>query len=139
MQVIMDTGPWVALIDRSEARHKKCIEWLRQFEGYIFSSEAVLTEVLYLLNFSLRAQSAAIDFVLNGAILLVPSSLESLKRVKRLMEKYKDIPMDYADATLVSIAEDLSIPHVVSFDAKDFGIYRMSSKQPFVVLPRKSG
>jgi len=139
MHVMMDTGPWVALIDRSEERHIECVEWFKNFKGNILSSEAVLTEVLYLLNFSLRAQSAAIDFVLNGAILLVPSSLESLKRVKRLMEKYKDIPMDYADATLVSIAEDLSIPHVVSFDAEDFGIYRMSSKQPFVVLPRKSG
>jgi len=131
----MDTGPWVALIDRSEERHRECIEWLKDFKDNILSSEAILTEVLYLLNFSQRAQSAAIDFVLNGAILLVPSSLESLKRTKRLMEKYKDIPMDYADATLVSIAEDFSITYVVTFDVKDFGIYRRSSRQPFVVLP----
>ena len=135
MLVIMDTGPWVALIDRSEERHGKCVEWLKDFRGNILSSEAVLTEVLYLLNFSSRAQSAAIDFVLKEAIVLLPSSLESLKRAKRLMEKYKDIPMDYADATLVSIAEDLSITHVVTFDAKDFGIYRLPSKQPFVLLP----
>jgi predicted nucleic acid-binding protein len=73
--------------------------------------------------------------VLNGAITLVPSSLESLKRAKRLMEKYKDIPMDYADATLVCLAEDLSITHVVTFDVKDFGIYRSSLKKPFLVLP----
>ena len=135
MLVMMDTGPWVALIDRSEERHKECIEWLKDFRDNILSSEAVLTEVLYLLNFSQRAQSAAIDFVLNGAILLVPSNLESLKRTKRLMKKYKDIPMDYADATLVSIAEDFSVTHVVTFDAKDFNIYRRSLKQPFVVLP----
>jgi predicted nucleic acid-binding protein len=135
MQVIMDTGPWVALIDRSEARHKKCIEWLRQFEGHIFSSEAVLTEVLYLLNFSSKAQSAAIDFILNGAITLVPLSLESLKKTKKLMEKYKDIPMDYADATLVCLAEDLSINHVITFDSKHFGIYRLSPKQSFVIFP----
>jgi uncharacterized protein len=135
MQVIMDTGPWVALIDRSEARHKKCIEWLRQFEGHIFSSEAVLTEVLYLLNFSSKAQSAAIDFILNGAITLVPLSLESLKKTKKLMEKYKDIPMDYADATLVCLAEDLSINHVITFDSKHFGIYRLSSKQSFLIFP----
>ena len=135
MQVIMDTGPWVALIDRSEARHKKCIEWLRQFEGHIFSSEAVFTEVLYLLNFSSKAQSAAIDFILNGAITLVPLSLESLKKTKKLMEKYKDIPMDYADATLVCLAEDLSINHVITFDSKHFGIYRLSPKQSFVIFP----
>jgi len=135
MLVMMDTGPWIALIDRSEKRHEECVEWLRDFRGNILSSEAVLTEVLYLLNFSQRAQSAAIDFVLSGAIILVPSSLESLERTKKLMEKYKDIPMDYADATLISIAEDFSITHVVTFDATDFGIYRMSSKQPFTVLP----
>ena len=136
MLVMMDTGPWVALIDRSEERHEECVEWLRDFRGNIFSSEAVLTEVLYLLNFSSRARSAGIDFVLSGAIILVPPSLESLKRAKRLMEKYKDIPMDYADATLVSIAEDLSITEVVTFDVKDFSIYRLSSKQPFVILPQ---
>ena len=51
MQVLMDTGPWVALIDRSETRHGKCVEWLRQFEGEFFTSEAVLTEVLYPLIF----------------------------------------------------------------------------------------
>jgi predicted nucleic acid-binding protein len=135
MPVMMDTGPWVALIDRSEERHKECVEWLKDFKDNILSSEAVLTEVLYLLNFSQRAQSATIDFVLSGAIVLVPSSLESLKRTKRLMEKYKDIPMDYADATLISIAEVFSITRIVTFDAKNFGIYRMSSKQPFVVLP----
>ena len=136
MLVMMDTGPWVALIDGSEERHEECVEWLRNFRGNIFSSEAVLTEVLYLLNFSSRARSAAIDFVLGGAIILVPPSLESLKRAKRLIEKYKDIPMDYADATLVSIAEDLSITEVVTFDVKDFGIYRLSSKKPFVILPQ---
>ena len=136
MLVMMDTGPWVALIDRSEERHEECVQWLRDFRGNIFSSEAVLTEVLYLLNFSSRARSAALDFVLSGAIILVPPSLESLKRVKRLMEKYKDFPMDYADGTLVSIAEDLSITEVVTFDVKDFGIYRLSSKQPFVILPQ---
>ena len=135
MLVMMDTGPWVALIDRSEKRHEECVEWLRDFRGNILSSEAVLTEVLYLLNFSSQAQSAAIDFVLKGAILLVPSSLESLKKAKRLMEKYKNIPMDYADATLVSMAEDLSVDHVATFDAKDFGIYRLPSKKPFTVLP----
>jgi predicted nucleic acid-binding protein len=51
------------------------------------------------------------------------------------MERYKDFPMDYADATLVSLAEDFSITHVVTFDRKDFGIYRLPSKQPFLVLP----
>jgi predicted nucleic acid-binding protein len=131
----MDTGPWVALIDRSEGKHNQCVEWFRQFEGDIFSSEAVLTEVLYLLNSSSKAQSAAFDFVLNGAITIVASDLESLRKAKKLMVKYGDIPMDYADATLVCLADDLSIPHVVTFDVRGFGIYRLSLKRPFIILP----
>jgi predicted nucleic acid-binding protein len=134
-QVVMDTGPWVALIDRSEEKHAECADWFRCFEGSIFSSEAVLTEVLYLFNFSFKAQAAAIEFALNGAITLVPSSVDNLKRVKTLMEKYKDIPMDYADATLVSLAEDLSIHHIVTLDEKDFTIYKLPHKQSFILLP----
>ena len=134
MTVIMDTGPWVALIDRSESRHSDCVEWLRGFEGEIYSSEAVLTEVTYLLNLSPKAQFAAIDFILSGVITLVPSSLDSLKRVKSLMEKYKNIPMDYADATLVTLAEDLSVNHIVTLD-NHFNIYRLSSKKTFTLLP----
>ena len=132
--VIMDTGPWVALIDRRESRHGDCVEWLRRFQGEIYSSEAVLTEVLYLLNFSPKAQSAAIDFVLSGAITMVPSSLDSLKKVKSLIVKYKDIPMDYADATLASLAEDLSIHEIVTFDSH-FDIYRLPLKKSFILLP----
>jgi len=134
MKAIMDTGPWVALIDRSEGRHAECVQWFQAFQGILFSTEAVLTEVLYLLSFSLPAQFAAIDYVLKGAMTLIPSSTASLGRARDLMEKYGDIPMDFADATLVSAAEDLSILHVVTFDTRDFGIYRLPSKKPFIVL-----
>ena len=68
MNVILDTGPWVALIDRSEARHPDCVQWLKGFSGNIYSTEAVLTEVLYLLNFSIIAQGAAMDFVLKSIV-----------------------------------------------------------------------
>jgi len=50
------------------------------------------------------------------------------------MEKYKDISMDYADATLVSLADDLAIQHIVTFDSH-FDIYRLSSKKRFAPLP----
>jgi len=134
MQVLMDTGPWIALIDRSESKHEDCLDWFSRFQGEIFSSEAVLTEVLYLLGFSLKAQMAAFDFVLKGAITLVPSSIESLVSVKKLMKKYHDLPMDYADATLVSIALDSGIQHAVTLDKKHFSIYR-AKRKPFTILP----
>ena len=100
MIAILDTGPWVALIDRSETRHAECVQWLKHFSGSLYSTEAVLTEVLYLLNFSTRAQCAAIDFVLKAVVEIVPASIESLRKAKNLMKKYADLPMDYADASI---------------------------------------
>ena len=134
MRVIMDTGPWVALVDRSETRHEECVDWLKQFRGEIYSSETVLTEVLYLLNFSFPAQSAALDFVLKRAVILVPSSVESLSAVKNLMGKYQDLPMDFADGTLVCIAQDLGIYDVVTFEKTHFSLYRIGRK-PFSLMP----
>ena len=135
MKAIMDTGPWVALIDRSESRHRATAEWFRQFSGRLYSTEAVLTEVLYLLSFSAQAQAAAIDYVLKAAIEIVPASPESLQAAKKLMMKYADVPMDYADATLVCLAMEAAIQNIVTFDSKDFSIYRMGRARSFNTLP----
>jgi predicted nucleic acid-binding protein len=134
MNAILDTGPWVALIDRSESKHSICVQWLKNYSGRLYSTEAVLTEVLYLLNFSVKAQSAAIDFVLKSVVEIIPSSVASLKKAKDLIKKYSDLPMDYADATLVCLAIDTGIRDIITFDEKDFNIYRVK-KQPFVIAP----
>ena len=135
MNAILDTGPWVALIDRSESMHTRCVQWFKDYSGKLYSTEAVLTEVLYLLNFSVKAQTAAIDFVLKSVIELIPAGDESLKKVRTLIKKYSDLPMDYADATIVCLAMDTGIRNVVTFDKRDFSIYRLKKNQPFVIMP----
>ena len=135
MIVLLDTGPWVALLDKSENRHNECSAWLKNFEGDILSTEAVLTEVLYLLDFSLKAKQGALEFVLTGAVTLVPSSMESLEAVKELLTKYQDLPMDFADATLVELANELNVGHIVTFDQKDFSVYRFGKNKSFTILP----
>lgn len=135
MKAILDTGPWVALIDRSESKHDICVQWLKSYSGKLYSTEAVLTEVLYLLNFSVKAQTAAIDFVLKSVVELIPASDESLKKVRTLIKKYSDLPMDYADATIVCLAMDTGIRNVVTFDKRDFSVYRLKKNQPFVIMP----
>jgi predicted nucleic acid-binding protein len=134
MKAILDTGPWVALIDRSEAKHSDCVQWLRNFSGKLYSTEAVLTEVLYILNFSIIAQSAAIDFVLKSVVEMLPANRQSLLKTKNLLKKYTDLPMDYADATLVCLAMDTGIQNIVTFDIKDFSIYRLPGKNKFNIL-----
>jgi hypothetical protein len=135
MIAAIDTGPWVALIDRSETRHAECVQWLKNFSGKLYSTEAVLTEVLYLLNFSITAQCAALDFVLESVVEIVPASTMSLKKTKNLMKKYADLPMDFADATIVYLATETRMQNVVTFDRKDFTIYRLQKNQSFTIMP----
>jgi predicted nucleic acid-binding protein len=135
MIAILDTGPWVALIDRSESRHAECVQWLKNFSGRLYSTEAVLTEVLYLLNFSIIAQCAALDFILESVVEIVPANTKSLKKTKSLMKKYADLPMDFADATLVCLATDAGIQNIVTFDKKDFAIYKLSKTKSFTIIP----
>jgi hypothetical protein len=135
MIAIIDTGPWVALIDRSETRHAESVQWLKNFSGRLYSTEAVLTEVLYLLNFSISAQCAALDFVLESVVEIVPSSAESLNKTKNLMKKYADLPMDFADATIVCLAAETGMQNIVTFDRKDFAVYKLPKKKSFTIIP----
>ena len=135
MMAILDTGPWLALIDRSESRHTECVQWLKNFSGRLYSTEAVLTEVLYILNFSITAQCAALDFVLESVVEIVPSNIESLKKTKNLMKKYADLPMDFADATLVCLATQTGMQNIVTLDKKDFAIYKLPKKKSFTIMP----
>ena len=135
MIATLDTGPWVALIDRSETRHAESVQWLKNFSGSLYSTEAVLTEVLYLLNFSISAQCAALDFVLESVVEIVPANTKSLQKTKNLMKKYADLPMDFADATIVCLATETRIQNVITFDRKDFSIYKLPKKQRFAIMP----
>lgn len=134
-KILLDTGAFVALLDKSEEKHSRCAEFFSSFKGEIYTTEPVLTETLYLLGPSLEAEKACVNFILQGGALLVPQSRESLSRAIALMGKYKDIPMDFADATLVSLAEDTGIQEVFTLDIKGFQAYRIHGKKSFKIWP----
>lgn len=132
---LLDTGVLVALLDKSERNHENCVAFFKDFRGGILTTEPVLTEALYLLSSSITAQRACIEFILRGGASLVPQSSESLARAAVLMGKYEDIPMDFADATLVTLAEEMNIPDVLTLDRRGFNAYRIHGKKSFKILP----
>jgi predicted nucleic acid-binding protein len=75
------------------------------------------------------------EFFLRGAALLVPSSRATLLRVAELMEKYRDVSMDYADGTLVALGEEAGTDQVFTLDRKGFSTYRIRGKKAFRVVP----
>jgi uncharacterized protein len=133
--ILLDTGVFVALLDKSERNHARCVVFFKEFNGKLFTTEPVLTETLYLLGPSVKAQRSCIDFILKGGATLIPQSIESLYRASALMEKYADIPMDFADATLVSLSEEMDIGEILSLDRKGFGVYRIRGKTAFKIFP----
>jgi hypothetical protein len=133
--MLFDTGVFVALLDKSEKNHERCIAFLKDFKGKLFTTEPVLTETLYLLGLSIKAQRLCIDFILKGGATLIPQSMESLSRASALMEKYEDVPMDFADATLVSLAEEMDVVEIFTLDRRGFGTYRIRGKTAFKIWP----
>ena len=134
-ELLLDTGAFVALVDRSETKHTDCVSILERWTGAIITTEAVLTETLHLVGPAWLPQKACLEFFLRGAFLLVPSSKASLARVTHLMAKYRDLPMDYADATLVALAEESETDRVFTLDRKGFSTYRLPGRKAFRVLP----
>ncbi len=125
----------MALVDRDEKLHDDCVAALEKWNGPVVTTEAVLTETLYLVGPSWRAQKACLEFLLRGAFQMVPSSAKSLHRAAALMERYRNVPMDFADATLVVLGEELETDRVFTLDRRGFSTYRMNRNHAFQIIP----
>ncbi len=129
-ELLLDTGAFAALVDRSEEKHADCVAVLERWTGPVLTPEAVLTETLHLVGPAWRPQEVCLEFFLRGAVLLAPPSRTSLQRVTDLIAKCHDLPMDCADATLVALAEETESDWVFTLDQKGFSTYRLHSKNP---------
>ena len=134
-ELLLDTGALVSLLDRRQAAHERCRGVLREWRRPIVSTEAVLTEASHLLGALPGGPGACVTYFLRGAAILVPMTSGLLGRCRVLMERYSDLPMDYADATLVALAEELDTDAVLTTDRRDFEIYRIHERRPFRILP----
>ncbi len=133
--ILLDTGAWYALLDRRERAHAPCVDALQSITGRLISTEAVLTETLWLVEGLPRGGRRCAEFVRRGVVTLVPISAESLGRAVDLMAKYRSVPMDFADATLVTLGEELGLDSVFTLDRRGFGVYRLHGRRPFHLLP----
>jgi predicted nucleic acid-binding protein len=134
-ELLLDTGALVSLLDRRQPHHVTCRRFFDEWNGVVVSTEAVLTEATHLLSGVRGGVSSCVDFFVNGGAVLVPSTPSSLKRVRALLDKYADLPMDFADGTLVALAEELDTTSVFTTDRTDFAVYRVKGRRPFRVLP----
>lgn len=131
--ILVDAGPLIALFDRDDAHHAAIEDLLRGTAGRLITTWPVLTEVSHMLDFDVRAQLDFYRWVAAGGVLVHDLPVAVLERIMDLVEKYRDRPMDLADATLVVVAETLGITEIISID-RDFDIYQTSGRAWFVNL-----
>jgi predicted nucleic acid-binding protein len=134
--ILVDAGPLVALIDRGESDHERCVETLSGLTAPLVTTWPAFTEAMYLLGAAggWTAQAALWRLVERGDLQLVDLGESARQRARALMSKYSDLPMDLADASLVAVAEELDVRRVFTLD-RDFQVFRWRGRRRFEVIP----
>jgi predicted nucleic acid-binding protein len=108
--MLCDAGPLVAIIDHSDKNHQRCLKVLSTLRSALLTTWPCFTEAMYLLGQygGQPAQNELWSYVEDGIVTFHISSEPEQKRMRVLMRKYRDTPMDLADASLVAAAEVLN-------------------------------
>lgn len=134
---IIDTGAIIAIVDADEYWHDECLDALMAVQMPLLTTEAVLTELFHLIAARNLNLSEAWKFVRSGALTIRAMDDSDLPALHALMAQYKDRPMDFADATLVHLADRESLSLILTVDHDDFETYRIGGRKRFTILPAR--
>lgn len=123
---LIDAGPVIALFDNSDQYHLKVLNYLRDYEGRLISTWPVLTEVSYMLDFNTKTQLDFLDWVRDGGFEVQNLEQWQIGGIREKMEKYSDLPADFADTTLLEVAESRDIENIITLD-QNFSVYRLKN------------
>ena len=131
--IIADTGFWLALANGRDRFHPAAVRALDRLREPLVCTWPVMTETCHLLAARLGsdAELAFMRSAVEGAFSIFALEPSHLSRLHDLMHKYRDLPMDLADASLVLLAEELGSGRIFSTDQRDFGAYRWKNRKPF--------
>lgn len=129
---LIDTGPFVAYFDRNDPQHNSVSFRLEGFSGQIATTSAVITEVMYFLADVLDGPTALAELLDASGIRIFESTQpQQIRQAAELMARYSDTPMDFADATLVLLAEEIGTLEILTLDRRGFSTYRVAKGRGF--------
>jgi predicted nucleic acid-binding protein len=131
--VITDTGPLVALLNRRERHHAWTREQFSLIRPPAITCEAVISEAAFLLRHVDSGVEALMQMLTRGVVATPFHLADELPHVARLLKRYRSVPMSFADACLVRMAEQFASSVVITLDS-DFHIYRKSGRQVIPTL-----
>ena len=127
-RILIDSGPLIALFHSGDNHHKKIRDFLAKKKYLFISTLAVFSEVSYFLSANIKVQRDFFDWVMCRGVIISDINQHDMPRLIEFTEKYSDLPMDFADATLVITAEKTGIRQIISMD-NDFEIYRLPGRE----------
>ena len=128
--VLLDTGVIVALLDRRENYHQAAIEAIQHLASPLITCEPVIAESCHLLRRVDGAREAVLANVESGVFQLPVALPQCISAVRRTMAKYRDRPVDLADAFLIHLANEFKTGDILTLD-RDFLFYRWGRNAPF--------
>lgn len=134
-QVIVDTGPLVALLNAGDTYHRWAVQTLSPLEPPLLTCEAVLSEACFVLRRQPGGPSAVLELLARGVLAPTFRLADEAAAVHKLLIRYASVPMSLADACLVRMAALVPDSVVVTLDS-DFTVYRRNGRQVVpVVMP----
>jgi predicted nucleic acid-binding protein len=131
----VDAGPLVAIADADDQHHEKCVFELKKAKKPLATVWPPLTEALYLLEDLPKAPEALWEMLARGAVQLLPLDISDTPRIRELMCKNANRPMDLADAALLCVAEREGLRKIFTVDRKGFSVYRLHDGVRPTLLP----
>lgn len=139
---LIDAGPLIELVGRQQPHHRACRQVFESTSLPLITTWACLTEASHLImkRMGHRGREQLWQFINDGALIVhtlqdVQSASAYLSRIDELLTKYKDCPMDLADATLGASSELLETHRIFTLDKKHFSIYRTVDGAAFEIVP----
>jgi predicted nucleic acid-binding protein len=133
--ILVDAGPLVALVDAGDQHHTQCATALKGLREPLATVWPPLFEAMYLLSDLPLAQEALWEMLDRGVVLMLPLDSGDVPRIRELMRKYANRPMDLADAALLRVAERESLRKIFTVDRRDFSVYRLNNRTRPTLIP----
>ena len=131
--VVVDSGVLVAVLHERDAHHQWAQAHFRAVKPPFLTCEAVISESLFLLEGEPRAQEGLRGMLDRGVVKIDFSAETHLPDLLKLLRRYADIPMSFADACLVRMSERVTDTVTFTVDS-DFKFYRRHGRQMMPVL-----
>ena len=123
--ILVDAGPLIALQDRSDRHHRRVAAFLEDYRGSLLTTWPVLAEACHFLPE--RTQIRFLRWAAKGGLNVVELPEAALPAIADWKEKYRDVPMDLADASMIWVAEQTGITDILTIDLRGFGAYRLGA------------